>query len=75
MTLSTQEQLEKIASATYAVEEFIVFVAKTRNLEVCELGIGVIALLLKRMGDSNGSDMTKQILADMTDAVEKQGAK
>ncbi len=75
MTLPTQEQLEKIASATYAVEEFILSVAKTRNLEVCELGMGVIALLLKRMGDSNGSDMTKQILAGMTDAVEKQGAK
>lgn len=75
MTLSTQEQLNKLADAAFAVEEYILQIAQTRNLEACELGISVIALLLKRMGDSNGSDMTKQILADMTDAVEKQGAK
>jgi len=75
MTLPTQDELNKIADATYAVEEFIISVAKTRNLEVCELGMGVIALLLKRMGDANGTDMTKTIISGMSDAVKKQGEK
>lgn len=69
-----KNEVEKVAQASYAVEYFIISIANTRDIEVCELGMGIIALLLKRMNDSNGSAMVKSIIEGMTEAVETMEA-
>jgi hypothetical protein len=69
-----EKELTKTADAAYAVEGYLLNIAKSRDVDVCELVMAIMALLIKRMNDSNGVDMAKGILDGLSEVVEKMGA-